>query len=86
MTSEQLTQAQVWAAAIQAAATIVLVVITGFYAKQNRDMAREMRRARELQVAPHLMPTMRYVGAGIGFLSVGGQRRSSFPEKRTTTA
>lgn len=44
--------------------TGILVLITAYYARQNRAMVVEMRKARGVQVAPKLMPTLRLLGAG----------------------
>lgn len=57
-------------AVVTAAVTVVLVLATIYYAWQNRRMAQEMKKARELQVRPHLVPTLRYLGASQGFLRI----------------
>lgn len=50
--------------------TLALVVVTGYYAWHTQRMAREMRRARGVAVLPHLVPTLKTIGGGSGFLQI----------------
>ena len=44
--------------------TAALVLITAYYAWQNRAMVREMRQARGVPLLPKVVPTLRLLGAG----------------------
>ncbi len=46
--------------------TAVLVIVTAYYAWQNRQMVLEMRRSRELSVAPHLVISIFMLGPTYG--------------------
>jgi hypothetical protein len=48
--------------------TAALVLVTGYYAYQNRRMVGEMRQARSTSVLPRLALSIRPLGGGIGFL------------------
>lgn len=50
--------------------TLALVLITAYYAWQNRRMVDEMREARIAQILPRLRPTVHSLGAGLGRLRV----------------
>ena len=43
-------------------ATVVLVIVTGYYAWQNHQMVGEMRQARIDSVRPHLVASLEFIG------------------------
>ena len=59
-----------WASIVQGAATVVLVLITAYYAYQNRLMAKAMATSHEDQVRPRLVPNLRVEGPVMGYLQV----------------
>jgi hypothetical protein len=48
-------------------ATVLLFLVTAYYAKQTRDMVGEMRSARKTTVRPKVVPAYEYYGGGVGF-------------------
>jgi hypothetical protein len=50
--------------------TGVLVVITGYYAKQTHDTVVEMRTARGAQILPKLVPTLEPIAPDHSFLRI----------------
>jgi hypothetical protein len=52
------------------ALTAALVLVTGYYAWQNRQMVKEMRAARAVAVMPKLAITMTHIGPDLWFPTV----------------
>jgi hypothetical protein len=57
-------------AIVNGAAVLALVVVTGYYAWQTREMAKEMRRARVLSLLPKLVLDVKMVGPTFGLIVV----------------
>lgn len=59
-----------WASVASAFATVVLVIVTGYYAYQNYRMVQEMRTSRSAEVRPKLVPAMDYWEAATAFARI----------------